>query len=230
VSDFSPPDAILLDALGTLVELEPPAPRLRQELTRRFGIVVSEALTDRAIAAEIAYYRANLDSGRDAESLSALRARCAEVVRAELGSVLVGITTPELTDALLTSIRFRAYPDVRPALLAARVRGIRLVVVSNWDASLQDVLARLELTPLLDGIVTSAQSGARKPSAAIFEHGLSLAGTIAERSIHVGDSVREDVAGARAAGIEALLLLRDGGPVPPGVRAIRSLAELASYS
>jgi putative hydrolase of the HAD superfamily len=230
VNDCSPPDAILLDALGTLVELKPPAPRLRQELARRFGIVVTEALAERAIAAEIVYYRANLDAGRDAESLSALRAHCAEIVRAELGSSLVGVTTAELTDALLASIRFSVFADVRPALSAASARGARLVVVSNWDASLHDVLTRLELTPLLDGVVTSAQSGARKPSAAIFEHGLSLAGTVAERAIHVGDSIGEDVAGARAAGIEPVLLLRDGGPAPPGVRAIGSLAELGSYS
>ena len=44
--------------------------------------------------------------------------------------------------------------------------GLRLVVVSNWDVSLHEVLARTGLTPLLDGAVTSAEVGAAKPDPA----------------------------------------------------------------
>jgi FMN phosphatase YigB (HAD superfamily) len=42
----------------------------------------------------------------------------------------------------------------------------------------------------------------------------------------VGDSLEEDVAGARAAGLEAILVVRDGAAVPEGVRTVSSLAEL----
>jgi putative hydrolase of the HAD superfamily len=132
----------------------------------------------------------------------------------------------ELTDALLASLEFTAFDDVRPALEALRARACRLVVVSNWDISLHSVLERLSVTPLLDAVVTSAEVGARKPSPAIFELALSLAGADAGDAIHVGDSVGEDVAGARAAGIEAVLLLRDGGSAPAGVRTITRLDEL----
>jgi putative hydrolase of the HAD superfamily len=76
--------AVLLDALGTLVRLEPPAPRLRRELASRFGLRVSEAEAELAIAAEIAYYRAHLDEGRDLSSVAALRVRCAEALAAAL--------------------------------------------------------------------------------------------------------------------------------------------------
>jgi FMN phosphatase YigB (HAD superfamily) len=48
----------------------------------------------------------------------------------------------------------------------------------------------------------------------------------ADQAIHVGDSPDNDVKGARAAGIRAVLLQRDGEP-PPGVEHIRSLRELA---
>jgi putative hydrolase of the HAD superfamily len=130
-------------------------------------------------------------------------------------------------DALLASLRFTAFPDVRPALTAARERGQRLVVVSNWDVSLIGVLRALELEPLLDGILTSAAAGARKPSPAIFEQALTLAGVRASETIHVGDTLDEDVAGARAAGIEPILIRRGDGPPVPGVRTISSLAELA---
>ena len=102
----------------------------------------------------------------------------------------------------------------------------RLVVVSNWDVSLHEVLARLELAPLLDGVVTSAEIGARKPAAAIFERALGAWAPGRADAIHVGDSVEEDVAGARAAGIEPVLVRRDGRPGPDGVRTITTLSEL----
>ena len=236
----TPPAAILLDALGTLVALEPPAPLLRAELARRFGLGVSERQAERAIAAEIAYYRAHLDDGRDQESLEALRRRCAGVLRSELPAA--DLELDPLVDALLASLQFTPFADVRPALVEARTRGQRLVVVSNWDVSLHGVLRALELEPLLDGIVTSAGAGARKPAPAIFEQGLTIAGVEPGEAIHVGDSLDEDVAGARSAGIEPVLVLREPvlprrepvlvrrepGSTLPGVRTISNLAELAA--
>src|SRR4051812_39229423 len=49
--------AVLLDALGTLISFEPPAPRLRLALRERLGADVSEAAAEAAMRAEIAYYR-----------------------------------------------------------------------------------------------------------------------------------------------------------------------------
>jgi putative hydrolase of the HAD superfamily len=226
------PRTLLLDALGTIVGLQPPAPALRGELADRFGIDVSHAQAQRALSGEIVYYRAHFDEGHDPESLAALRRCCAEVLRAALppSPLLARVDTAALTDALLASLRFAAFPDVRPALLAARRRSERVVVVSNWDISLGDVLERLGLASLVDGVVTSAAAGARKPSPRIFRQALELAGTSAERATHVGDSFEEDVGGARAAGIAPVLLSRGGERGPPGVRTIASLAELAERS
>jgi putative hydrolase of the HAD superfamily len=226
-SATSAADALLLDALGTLVRLEPPAPPLRRELARRFGVSITDRQAERALAAEIAYYRAHLQDGRDEASLRALRRRCAAVLRDALPSALAGVEIEALTEALLSSLQFSAFADAPTALAAARDRGQRVVVVSNWDVSLVAVLARVGLEPLLDDVVTSAGVGARKPAAAIFEAALARAGCIAEQAVHVGDSVEEDIAGARAAGVQAVLLRRDGGPGPAGVRTIASLAELA---
>ena len=223
------PAAILLDALGTLVALEPPAPRLKAELAARFGLEVSDDEAAGAIAAEIAYYRAHLDEGRDDTSVRELRCRCAEILRAALpGAAAARLALDPLVEALLASLRFTAFPDVRPALEAVRARGQRLVVVSNWDVSLVGVLRTLGLEPLLDGVLTSAVAGARKPAPAIFEQALALAGVPAGEAIHVGDTLDEDVAGARAAGIEAVLIRRGGRPAVPGVRTISSLAELVA--
>jgi putative hydrolase of the HAD superfamily len=220
--------AILLDALGTLVALEPPAPALRGELATRFGVSVSEAEAERAIAAEIAYYRAHLDEGSDPARLADLRAQCAGVLLGALPAEAAAAIPPAaMTEALLASLRFRAFEDVAPALSAARAAGRRLVVVSNWDVSLIEVLERLGLAPLLDGIVTSAGAGARKPAPEIFLRALALAGASPPDAVHVGDSLEEDVAGARVAGIEPILIRRDGGAAAPGVATIASLAELS---
>jgi putative hydrolase of the HAD superfamily len=222
------PRALLLDALGTLLALEPPAPAFRRELGRRFGVQVTEPQSARAIAAEIAYYRAHLDEGRDAASLATLRGRCAEVLRAALppSDAVERLDNAELTAALLASLRFSVFPDARPAILAARARGQRVVVASNWDVSLHDLLARLSLSPLLGGIVTSAEVGARKPSPAVFVRALRLAQAEPDDAIHVGDSFEDDVVGARNAGVRPILLSRDGRSAPPGVRTIASLLEV----
>jgi putative hydrolase of the HAD superfamily len=220
--------ALLLDAMGTLLELKPPAPRLRTELRERFGLQITEADARRAIAAEIAYYRAHLDEGRDPVALAELRSRCAEALRGGLpvDDRVAAIDNRALTEALLASVRFQPFADVRPALAAARSAGRRIVVVSNWDVSLDEALDRLGLAPMLDGVVTSAAVGASKPSPEIFQRALAVAGVAAHEATHVGDSVAEDIAGARAAGIEAVLIKRDGSPGPPGVRTIATLAAL----
>ena len=191
--------AVFLDALGTLVELEPPWISLRDR-------VPDELSDERLVAAlreEMAYYRDHAHEGRDAESLAELRERCAALVSSRLG---VEISAEELVDA----IRFSAYPDAGPALRALRDRGLRLIAVSNWDCSLPRVLERCGLDGMLDGTVTSAGAGARKPDPAIFSAALELAGCEPEEAVHVGDTEEEDVAGARAAGIRPLLIDREG--------------------
>lgn len=222
------PQALLIDAMGTLVELEPPAPALVAELRRRCGVTVSLPVAEQALRAEIAFYRAHMDDGRDGDSVHTLRRRCAAVLRDALDGA---VGDADLTDVLLAALRFTAYDDARPALLRARAAGARVIVVSNWDVSLAEVLERTGLAPLLDGVVTSAAVGVPKPDPVIFDHALELAGVPAERARHVGDSVAADVAGARAAGIEAVLLRRgaaDGAPGPEGVTTIAGLAELGS--
>jgi putative hydrolase of the HAD superfamily len=224
VGRLRPPDAVLLDALGTLLELQPPAPALRRELEARFGLGVDEATAERAMAAEIAYYRLHHREGRDRDSLAELRRRCATVLGQALGGP--ALSSAELEPAMLASLRFAPFPEVPGALDALRSRGARLVAVSNWDCSLPDALRAAGLADRFDAIITSAQAGGAKPNPAIFEAALTAAGVPASAAVHVGDSLHEDVEGARAAGVEPVLLLRDDRAAPAGLRTIRSLDEL----
>jgi putative hydrolase of the HAD superfamily len=224
--------AVLLDALGTMVELERPWPHLVTELAAR-GVQVDEALARDAMLAEMAHYRAHHDEGATPEGLVGLRRGCAGVVARALGAPAAGLAPEEVEAAMLGAVRFRAYPDVPEALAELRRLGCRLVAVSNWDVSLHDVLERLGLARHLAAVATSAEVGAAKPDPAIFARALELAGVEAAAALHAGDSVEADVLGARGAGIAAVLVDRRGGDglrsagagaaAPPGVPVVGSL-------
>jgi putative hydrolase of the HAD superfamily len=201
--------AVLLDALGTLVELEPPWMHLAEAL----GVEPDERLVG-AVRAEMAYYRDHSHEGRDTESLADLRGRCAAVLSRELGREVT-------VQAMMSAIRFRAFPDAAPALAELRGLGLGLVCVSNWDVSLPEVLARCGLDGALDGVVTSAEVGVRKPDPAIFAPALELARCSAAEALYVGDTPAEDLEASRAAGIRALLIDRDGGGDIDSLESIR---------
>jgi putative hydrolase of the HAD superfamily len=219
-----PVRAVLLDALGTLVELRPPAPRLAAAL-RAEGFEVDEERAAAGFGAEIAYYLSHHLEGGDRESLEQLRDRCAEVMRAELA--IPGLEHDAARRAMMAALEFEPYPDVVPGLLALRRRGLTLVIASNWDCSLPDWLGPPGLLELVDGVVTSAEVGVAKPAPELFEGALAVAGVAAAEAVHVGDSIENDVEGARVAGIRALLVDRLGGR-HEGVDAVRSLEDVAS--
>ncbi len=204
-------EAVFLDALGTIVELEPPWVHLAAEL----GVEADERLVA-AVRTEMDYYKAHAHEGVDAAALTDLRTRCAALLSSELEREIDVAT-------MMATIRFRAAADAEPALTELRGRGLTLVCVSNWDISLGEVLERCGLAPLLDGVVSSAGAGARKPDPAIFEPALELAGVGVEQALHVGDTPEEDVAAAEAAGIRCLLLDREGGG------EIASLGEIEQH-
>jgi putative hydrolase of the HAD superfamily len=219
--------AVTVDALGTLVRMDPPGPRLREQLRRTAGVEVSEGQAAAAFAAEIGYYLEHHVEGGDPAGLEALRDRCAGVMRDALG--LEGLELATVREAMLGSLHFEAFADAAPALEELRSHGLRLVAASNWDSSLPDVLERTGLAPLLDGVVSSAMAGATKPAPGLFRAALELAGSEPGEALHVGDSLENDVEGALALGMRAVLIERDGAPPPDApVPVISTLAELPS--
>jgi putative hydrolase of the HAD superfamily len=123
---------------------------------------------------------------------------------------------------------WQLYPDAVPTLAALADRGVQLAVVSNWDSRLLGILQALEVTPLVHTVAVSAVEGVRKPGPRIFEQTLDRLGVAPEDAIMVGDSLVDDVGGARAAGVTGVLIQRDRAPAPApdGVPAIHSLSEL----
>ena len=150
-------------------------------------------------------------------------------VQEVLSRVGGGALPEELLDELVAHFHrqesWSLYPEVVEVLEALRERGLKLLVVSNWDSTLPALLDRLDLTRHFDGVVVSALVGVSKPAREIFDTALSLAGVAAHEALHVGDSPSEDYEGARNAGLPALLLDR-AGVARDGFESIRSLQEI----
>src|SRR5690242_5718524 len=223
----SPPtEAVLLDALGTLVTFADPVPALRRELRERVGLEVDEATAKAAVREEMRFYRSRLGRARDAASLAELRSACGDVVRRAVGAPEA--TLEGVTEALLAAIEFAPYPEVPGTLRALRERGLALAVVSNWDVSLHEVLERCGLVGF-DAVLTSAEEATAKPAPELFLRALDRLGVAPAAALHAGDSVEEDLAGAHAAGLRAVLVDRDG-TAPPGVAAVASLDGLIALA
>lgn len=222
-------DLVLLDALGTVLDLEPPGPHLVAALAAR-GATVALPDAQRAMVTEMTYYRAHCDAARDRASLDDLRDRCATIVADELGETVAGLAHADVRAAMLESLRFPPFAEVVPVLRELRDAGVTLVVVSNWDVSLHEVLAATGLDALLHATLTSAETGAGKPDPLMLHRGMALAGNVPPaRTLMVGDTPPDAQAAAHA-GVDAVLVDRhgvlaghDGATVVPDLRQLPGL-------
>lgn len=115
---------------------------------------------------------------------------------------------------------WRIAPGAAPALRRWRSAGGRVALTSDWDLRLDPLLRALDLDALLDVQSISAEVGAEKPSAAIFEATVSRLGCPATAVLHLGDSERRDVHGARAAGLRSLRWTGDRPALPEIVHTL----------
>jgi putative hydrolase of the HAD superfamily len=134
--------------------------------------------------------------------------------------------TDVLKEVLERRLIFRPYPESEEVMEELLAIGLPLFVVSNWDVALEGVLENLGWVRYFDGIVASAKVGSEKPEGAIFEEALRLAGLAERRDrvVHVGNDPVSDVEGAILAGIDAVLIDREGDLQGP--EAIVTLPDL----
>jgi putative hydrolase of the HAD superfamily len=111
-------------------------------------------------------------------------------------------------DTYLDLAAWAVYDDVAPAL--ALLEGWRHVVVSNHVPELPALVAALGVP--VDDVVTSAAVGWEKPNPRIYAAALARAGAEPGQAWMVGDNPVADVAGARAAGLRAVLVRTGGAP------------------
>lgn len=195
------PRAVLFDAGNTLVYLDLGA--LAAALARAQIRVSLEALAfGEQTAIELYEQRLQERAVHD----------WAQHMRAILGGA--GIE-PTLVAAALPALRaahdafnfWRRVPeDLPPALDRLRAAGLRLAVISNSEGRLDELFRRVGLRERIEIVVDSANEGVSKPDPEIFHRALERLQVDAARALYVGDLLRVDVEGARAAGLWAALV------------------------
>lgn len=118
-------------------------------------------------------------------------------------------------------------PALRPGT-AEFLRRVTLPICVVSDADHEDLAAAIAHHGLtFDAVVCSSEVGAYKPAPIMFERGLAALGVAAHEALHVGDSLRTDVAGAHACGIRTAWVNRRGLPAEAGATATHVVADLA---
>jgi putative hydrolase of the HAD superfamily len=134
----------------------------------------------------------------------------------------------ELTRAWELAQHFEIYDDAVPALRDLRARGLKLGLLSNTARDLDDFVAHHGLD--VDAVLTSRVHGKTKPHETIFRRMLELLGVRPEEALMVGDTLEDDIEGARAVGMSALLVDRAGRypGSPDRVEDLTGLGDIAA--
>jgi dihydrofolate synthase / folylpolyglutamate synthase len=194
--------AVTLDVGGTLIEPWPSVGSVYAEVAARHGVLVEAEALDRQF---VLAWAARKDFSYSVADWS-------ELVQQTFAGLVPTPPGASLFDALYsyfaTAAPWRIFDDVAPCLRELKRRGLKLGIISNWDDRLRPLLHELELDSYFDSIVISGEAGLQKPDPRIFQAAAAQLNTRPEAILHIGDSSAEDVAGARAAGLQTLLLTR----------------------
>jgi putative hydrolase of the HAD superfamily len=211
-SDLS---VIFFDAAGTLIETRNSVGEIYGRVSREFGFEAEPRILQQNFTRS---FRRQpplaFPAGTPEAALVGLeKGWWRKLVREVFGGLGQFPRFDEFFDEIFERFRgrelWRVYDDVAPALAELKRRGFRLGVISNFDSRLYDVLRACSLDHFFDSVHVSTRVGAAKPDPAIFQAALNHYAVEAPRAWHVGDSLREDVEGSMAAGINAVLLDRD---------------------
>jgi putative hydrolase of the HAD superfamily len=207
---------VFLDLGDTLMYVHPDVPTVYLEACRELALEVEPVAVAAALHAGERHYREALRAGRSFESsMVAARAFWQEYNQLILGELGAAGDTAEMARTL--SERFwsppswRVFPEVHEVLGAFRAAGLQLAVISNFTDALTAVCRTHELDGYFDCLVASTVTGSQKPDVSIFREALRRTGADPESSVHVGDNYIADVLGARAAGIDGVLVDRTRG-------------------
>jgi len=225
-------DTLFLDAGGTLISMD--FQLIARQLAALGAPCPPESLA-RAEAAARPLVSKAIARGGSTETRDTFSIYVDFVLRRALPD-LTASAREELAASLIPRIRFpgrslelwsAVLPGVPQALTRLRAAGLRLVVVSNADGTVEEGLTRAGLRGHLDAVVDSQVIGFEKPDPRIFAHALELFGSDPARTLHVGDFYAADVAGARAAGVHAVLLDPHGDWGEPDCATARDVPEVA---
>lgn len=199
--------AVLFDVDFTLAKPGPDlGPDGYRRLGRRFGLKLEPSRYDEARRLAIATLERHPELAHDDEIWIAFTERIIQGMGG--GGPRAYQCAVEMTRLWERSESFELYEDVRPVLAELRARGLRLGLVSNTGRDLEAFVAHHRLE--VDAALGSRAHGKTKPDPTIFRAVLARLAVEPPAAAMVGDSVEDDVEGARALGMHALLLDREG--------------------
>ena len=213
VNQNSSTEVVFFDVGGTLIHDDPPVPEVFANVARARGHAVTVRDAEPHMAEVNAYYQSEYLHDGDFWCVHERAVQLWLDMYALLAD-RCNIRDPGLPQAVydeyLLAKNWSTFPDVEACLRGLKRRGFRLAVVSNWDATLEELFRRIGLLPYFDEIVSSATVGCRKPSKAIFEIALERMNAHPEQAVHVGDLPEADGDGAHGAGIRPVIIDRVG--------------------
>jgi putative hydrolase of the HAD superfamily len=227
-SPLAPPiRAIFFDAVGTLLHPEPAAPEVYAEVGRRHGSRIDVDLIAtrfrQAFLLEEECDRRNAWRTSEAREIERWR----HIVAAVLDDIRdAEACFQELFDHFSRPGSWRCDPDTEAVLRELSGRGYELGMASNYDHRLRTVVAGLPALAPIGRLVISAEVGWRKPAVGFFNAVCQPAGWSGEQLLYVGDDPANDYDGARAAGVNAVLLDPDNRAASVAGSRIRRLLDL----
>lgn len=201
-------EAVLLDVGGVFTT---PDHAMLRSAVGPTGGAVDPAVLDRSHYAGIAA----LDAGYEADGSLNWRLYDAGVARATgVAEENVGEAVERLEQAWKSIKAWRRMvPGAIDGLRLLAGTGVRLGLVSNSDGTVAEQMVAAKVCQVGEGegvpvvvVIDSAVVGIEKPDPRIFALALAALGTDPASTVHVGDAVFADVAGARAAGLRPLHL------------------------
>ena len=203
--------AIVLDAVGTLIHPDPPAPIVYAQVGKRWGSRYdADAIKTRFLRAFKQEEQTDRRFGwRTSE------AREIERWRHIVANVLDNVSNPEdCFEALFEHFgrpeAWRCKPDTGKVLTDLTQRGLVLGMASNYDSRLHKVMAgKPELRPI-EHVIISSEVGWRKPAPEFFSAVCRIVQLPADQILYVGDDLVNDVRGAQAAELRAVWFAPSG--------------------
>ena len=228
---------IFLDAAGTLFDVRGSVGEVYAQIAKNFGVTVKTEELNAAFYESFASASPMAFPGIEVAKISQLEFEWWLEVSAKAFQI-AGVFHQfsdfpkffaELYAHFATAEPWFVYPDVFPALNRWRQQGIELSVVSNFDSRLYPVLQALNLAEYFTSVTISTEVGAAKPQSEIFTAALQKHNCIAENVLHIGDSLKADYCGAKAAGLKAIWLNRQQEAVDLEKLSLTEMKQCSSF-
>jgi putative hydrolase of the HAD superfamily len=198
--------AVVFDVDFTLARPGPDlGPVGYRELGLRYGLDLDPARYEQARAAALAEVKRHPELDHEEEVWVLFTER---VIVGMGGQGDTYSAAVEMEQRWAHSAHFELFDDALPALEFVRGIGLKIGLLSNSSRNLDEFVAHHGLA--VDAVLTSFSHGKTKPHESIFLAVLDLLGVAPAEAVMVGDTLHEDVEGALAVGMRAVLLDRDG--------------------